>query len=99
MIGTGALAVLIFLNIKRVPGNVLQKVKRYDWIGSFLLVASLVAILVPLSWGMCDVPLTPHLSGPKTNRDNYDFRWHHVSVDLLAYSRTDSARYCWAYRH
>lgn len=50
-IGIGAVAVFFFLKMKRVPGNMIQKVCRYDWTGSVLLIMSLVAFLVPLSWG------------------------------------------------
>lgn len=41
----------IFLRFKRKSGSVVEKLKQKDWVGSFLFIASLTALLVPMTWG------------------------------------------------
>lgn len=51
IIGTGAAAITYFLTLDRIPGKVGEKIKRFDWFGSILFIASMVSVLIPLSWG------------------------------------------------
>lgn len=45
------LAIPIFLKLNIKVGSIMQKLKAFDWIGSFLFIASITSFLVPLSWG------------------------------------------------
>lgn len=64
IIGVGALLVLIFLKLEKLPGRVIEKVRYFDWIGSVLFVATTVSFLVPLTWGkpLCLAPSTKQYS-------------------------------------
>jgi hypothetical protein len=42
--------VVFVLPLKRVKGNVKDKLKKIDYIGCVLMLASAVLILIPLSW-------------------------------------------------
>lgn len=44
------IAIPIFLQMKPVKGNSTEKIARVDWIGSFLFIASITAILIPVTW-------------------------------------------------
>lgn len=46
----------IFLKLRLVPGSVVQKLKRVDWIGNFLFIASATSFLIPLTWGGVQYP-------------------------------------------
>ncbi|KAG9233168.1 major facilitator superfamily domain-containing protein [Amylocarpus encephaloides] len=50
-IGLGSVAIIFFLKIDKLPGNVVSKIKNFDWIGSVVFIASTVAFLIPVSWG------------------------------------------------
>jgi MFS family permease len=47
----GGVAIAIFLTIDKLPGQLLSKVRRFDWAGSALFTASTVSFMVPLTWG------------------------------------------------
>lgn len=51
IIGLGGAALIVFLRINKTPGEMIDKVKRFDWIGSVFFIASTVSFLVPLTWG------------------------------------------------
>ncbi|KAB8305027.1 hypothetical protein EYC80_004332 [Monilinia laxa] len=51
IIVSGAIAIILFLKIKRTPGNLLAKVKRFDWFGSVIFVSSTISFLIPITWG------------------------------------------------
>ncbi|KAF9634754.1 hypothetical protein BFW01_g5649 [Lasiodiplodia theobromae] len=59
----------LFLNLQHTRGNLLSKLRKIDWIGSFLFVASTTSILIPITWGGTTYPwthwrtLTPLLVG------------------------------------
>lgn len=41
----------LFLRLNAVPSSVAEKLKRVDWVGSFIFVASMTSFLIPLTWG------------------------------------------------
>lgn len=45
------IAIPIFLKFQQKIGSVMEKLKRVDWIGSFLFVSSTTSFLIPLTWG------------------------------------------------
>lgn len=47
----GFLAITFYLNQTPVPGDILPKLRRFDWIGAIALTGSLVCFLIGLSWG------------------------------------------------
>ena len=51
IIGTGAVAIFIFLRLERLPGKAMDKIKRFDWFGSTFFIASTISVLIPLTWG------------------------------------------------
>lgn len=51
IIGLGFFLVLIFLRLEKLPGKLAEKIKYFDWIGSFLFVTSTLSFMIPLSWG------------------------------------------------
>jgi MFS family permease len=51
IIGTGAVAIMLFLKLDRLPGKVADKIRRFDWLGSVAFIASTVSVLIPLTWG------------------------------------------------
>jgi MFS family permease len=44
-------ALPITLRLQHKTGSILDKLKTFDWIGSFLFIASLTSFLIPLTWG------------------------------------------------
>jgi MFS family permease len=50
-IGISLVMVPIFLRLNTKADSILAKLKRVDWIGQFLFVASATSFLVPLTWG------------------------------------------------
>ncbi|PQE20256.1 major facilitator superfamily transporter protein [Rutstroemia sp. NJR-2017a BBW] len=48
---TGMVAIGLFLKINRTAGKLTEKVKRFDWLGSVIFVASSVSFLIPVTWG------------------------------------------------
>ncbi|APA10048.1 hypothetical protein sscle_05g048180 [Sclerotinia sclerotiorum 1980 UF-70] len=51
IIVSGAIAIILFLKIRRTPGNLLAKVKRFDWFGSVIFISSTISFLIPITWG------------------------------------------------
>jgi hypothetical protein len=41
----------LFLKLDFVPQSLAKKLKRVDWLGSALFIASLTSFMIPLSWG------------------------------------------------
>ncbi|ORX86271.1 MFS general substrate transporter [Anaeromyces robustus] len=55
----GVIAVIVislFVNIPTPPGSMMEKIKRIDFLGTFLLVATVVSLLLGLSWGGSKYP-------------------------------------------
>ncbi|KAJ5765774.1 hypothetical protein N7520_005333 [Penicillium odoratum] len=50
-IGVGAIFVLLFLNLKVLPGSLIEKLRQIDYIGTVLFVGSLSSFLIPITWG------------------------------------------------
>ena len=51
IIGTGSIAIVFFLKLNKLPGEMWTKVKRVDWLGATIFTASTVAFMVPMTWG------------------------------------------------
>ncbi|RAL58192.1 hypothetical protein DID88_002327 [Monilinia fructigena] len=51
IIVSGAIAIILFLKIRRTPGNLIAKIKRFDWFGSVIFVSSTISFLIPITWG------------------------------------------------
>ncbi|KAI9572008.1 major facilitator superfamily domain-containing protein [Boletus coccyginus] len=52
----GSLSVILFLDLPTPPGNYQDKLRRMNWIGNFLVVASTVAYTIGLTWGGATAP-------------------------------------------
>jgi MFS family permease len=50
-IGIGGVMVPLFLRLNVIPQSIASKLKRVDWIGTVLFVASMTSFLIPLTWG------------------------------------------------
>ncbi|KAL1638034.1 hypothetical protein SLS58_009055 [Diplodia intermedia] len=48
----------IFLNLAHKGGDLGSKLKKIDWVGSFLFVASTTSVLIPVTWGGTMYPWT-----------------------------------------
>lgn len=48
--GIGFVLVPLFLKLNQKTGSFLAKLRRVDWIGSFLFVASATSFLIPITW-------------------------------------------------
>ena len=46
----------LFLKLKMVPGSILLKLKRVDWLGNLIFIAASTCFLVPLTWGGVQYP-------------------------------------------
>lgn len=44
-------AMVYFLRLKKKETHLLQKLRRVDWIGGFLFIASTTGFLIPVTWG------------------------------------------------
>ncbi|KAF2143629.1 uncharacterized protein K452DRAFT_160324 [Aplosporella prunicola CBS 121167] len=47
----GFVMIPLFLKLQYKPGNLMEKLKQIDWVGSFLFVASTTSFLIPITWG------------------------------------------------
>jgi MFS family permease len=56
IIGTGTIAIIVFLKLEKLPGHIVDKIKAFDWIGSVVFVGSTVGFLIPLTWGGVQYP-------------------------------------------
>jgi MFS family permease len=59
IIGTGTVAIFFFLTLDRIPGKLVAKAKRFDWLGSVLFIASTVSLMIPMTWGKALLPVLP----------------------------------------
>ena len=50
-IGVGGALVALFLRLNYPTSAFAEKLRRVDWIGAFLFIASLTGFLIPLTWG------------------------------------------------
>jgi MFS family permease len=50
-IGIAYVMVPLFLRLNVVPSSIASKLRRVDWIGSTIFVASMTSFLIPLTWG------------------------------------------------
>ena len=50
-IGIAYVMVPLFLRLNIVPSSIAAKLRRVDWLGSFIFVASMTSFLIPLTWG------------------------------------------------
>ncbi|KAF1959336.1 MFS general substrate transporter [Byssothecium circinans] len=50
-IGVGGVLIFIFLHLNNQTGSFLAKLRRVDWIGMFLFLASTTGFLIPITWG------------------------------------------------
>ena len=41
----------LFLNLNHRTTSFVEKLKRVDWVGSVLFVASMMSLLIPITWG------------------------------------------------
>lgn len=55
-IGISAALGLVFLVLQIPTGSLASKLRRFDWIGSFLFSASITSVLIPLTWGGVSFP-------------------------------------------
>ncbi|KAJ5238343.1 hypothetical protein N7468_002962 [Penicillium chermesinum] len=55
-IGIGVIFVFFFLNLRRMPGSLVEKLRRIDYIGTFLFISSMASLLIPLTWGGISYP-------------------------------------------
>ena len=49
--GIGLVGVPLFLRLNKRQGSALLRLRWFDWIGAFLLTASITSFLMPISWG------------------------------------------------
>lgn len=50
-IAVGAVFVFLFLNLKLLPGSLMEKIRQIDYIGTIIFVGSLSSFLIPITWG------------------------------------------------
>ncbi|TVY37954.1 Efflux pump [Lachnellula occidentalis] len=55
-IGVGTVAIIFFLKLDKLPGNMTDKIKTFDWVGSVIFIGSTVGFLIPLTWGGVQYP-------------------------------------------
>ncbi|KAI2785979.1 hypothetical protein POX_h09744 [Penicillium oxalicum] len=55
-VGVGVVFVILFLNLRIVPSSFSEKLRRIDYIGTFLFVSSISSFLIPLTWGGVSYP-------------------------------------------
>lgn len=41
----------LFMKLKLVPGTILHKLKRVDWVGTTICIAAATSTLIPITWG------------------------------------------------
>ncbi len=54
--GVAFVAIPLFLRFNYTVGSIIEKLKRVDWIGSFIFVASTTAFLIPITWVSATFP-------------------------------------------
>ncbi|CAG7948745.1 unnamed protein product [Penicillium nalgiovense] len=55
-IGVGVVMVLVFMKLNMIPSSLMEKLRRVDYIGTFIFVASVTSFLIPLTWGGVSYP-------------------------------------------
>ncbi|KAL6897578.1 major facilitator superfamily domain-containing protein [Trichoderma evansii] len=50
-IGIGIFCVVVFMNLHFIPTSLAEKLRRIDYIGSIIFIASTTSFLIPLTWG------------------------------------------------
>jgi MFS family permease len=50
-IGVSAVMIPLFLRLNVIPQSIASKLRRVDWIGTFIFVGSMTSFLIPLTWG------------------------------------------------
>ncbi|MCJ1302329.1 hypothetical protein MMC08_005132 [Hypocenomyce scalaris] len=55
-IGIAFIIVPLFLRLQFKPSHFADKIKRVDWIGSVLFIASATSLLIPITWGGVSYP-------------------------------------------
>jgi hypothetical protein len=50
--GIGFFMIPVFLTLQYKTGDFVEKLKRVDWVGSFIFVASTTSFLIPVTWGV-----------------------------------------------
>lgn len=55
-IGIGYVMVVLFLRLNIIPESIAAKLRRVDWGGSVIFVASTTSFLLPLTWGGIQYP-------------------------------------------
>jgi hypothetical protein len=58
LIGIGAVAIALFLKVTKLHGDMLVKIRNFDWFGSTIFIASIVSFLIPITWGKVHLGLT-----------------------------------------
>lgn len=48
--GIAFVLIPIFLRLNRIPQNLRDQLKRVDWVGSFIFIASTTSFLIPVTW-------------------------------------------------
>jgi MFS family permease len=51
ILGLGGAAIIIFLKLDKIPGRLLNKIKRFDWLGAVIITASTMSFMVPMTYG------------------------------------------------
>lgn len=46
----------IFMKLHLVPGSIVEKLKRVDWLGNAIFIAATTSTLIPLTWGGVQYP-------------------------------------------
>jgi MFS family permease len=55
-IAISAVLGFIFVVLQFPPGSFASKLRSFDWVGSFLFIASMTGVLIPLTWGGVSFP-------------------------------------------
>ena len=56
--GIGFVMIPLFLSLQYKTGDFLEKLKRVDWLGSFIFIASTTSFLIPVTWGVSDTAVS-----------------------------------------
>jgi Fungal trichothecene efflux pump (TRI12) len=54
--GAGFVMITLFLKLNFLVGSFGEKLRRFDWIGGILFVASTTSIMIPVTWGGVSYP-------------------------------------------
>ncbi|CAI6281877.1 unnamed protein product [Periconia digitata] len=55
-IGIGAVLIAIFLKLNQKTSSLVEKLRRVDWVGMVLFLASTTGFLIPITWGGVQYP-------------------------------------------